>query len=109
MWGGGHALDEMGKESPMTATTMRTPRPAFEGSTPRPAPATEGLNRLDRERAASVADEGGASGAAVEGKDAVETIPGADGRPIPRWSEEGRRRARRLRSALAFAPLAIRF
>lgn len=33
---------------------------------PRPAPATEGLNRLDRDRAGSLADEGGAAGATVE-------------------------------------------
>jgi hypothetical protein len=79
---------------------MTRPRPDAPESTPRPEPATEGLNRLDRERAASVADEGGAAGAAVEGEDAVETIPGPDGRPIPRWSEEGRRRARKLHKAL---------
>jgi hypothetical protein len=80
--------------------SMTTPRPDGPESTPRPAPATEGLTRLDRERAASVADEGGASGAAVEAEHAVETIPGPDGRPIPRWSEEGRR---------ATGGLAIRF
>jgi len=36
---------------------------------PRPAPQTEGLSPLDQDRAASVADEGGAAGAAVETQD----------------------------------------
>ena len=35
-------------------------------NTPDHAPATEGLGRLDRERAGSLADEGGVSAAAVE-------------------------------------------
>ena len=34
-----------------------------------PAPATEGLGALDRDRAASVADEGGTAAAAVETQD----------------------------------------
>jgi hypothetical protein len=37
---------------------------------PKPAPQTEGLTPLDQDRAASVADEGGAAGAAVETQDA---------------------------------------
>jgi opacity protein-like surface antigen len=98
-------------------------RPREQGADATPAPATEGLDRLDRERASSLADEGGAAGAAVESEDAKpeddtptparplrarETIPGPDGRPIDRWSEEGRRRARRLRKGLfAIALLAL--
>jgi hypothetical protein len=39
---------------------------ATELDTPAPAPATDGLSDLDRKRAASLADEGGASGAALE-------------------------------------------
>jgi uncharacterized protein (TIGR00106 family) len=35
----------------------------------RPAPGTEGLNRLDEDRAASLADEGGVSAAATETQD----------------------------------------
>jgi hypothetical protein len=36
---------------------------------PAPAPATRGLDALDRERAASLTDEGGAAGAVVEGEE----------------------------------------
>jgi hypothetical protein len=48
----------------------------------RPAPATEGLNRLDRERAGSLADEGGAAAATVEAEksDAGRPVPGRKGR-----------------------------
>jgi hypothetical protein len=35
------------------------------------SPASAGLNRLDRERAASLADEGGASGAVVESQESA--------------------------------------
>jgi general stress protein YciG len=42
----------------------RTPRESAP-----PAPATSGLSALDRERAASVADEGGASAANLESQD----------------------------------------
>ncbi|HEY2942992.1 MAG TPA: hypothetical protein VGN09_11230 [Vicinamibacteria bacterium] len=34
-----------------------------------------GLNAIDEERAASMADEGGASGSAVESQEALETPP----------------------------------
>jgi hypothetical protein len=46
---------------------------------PKPAPHTEGLTPLDQDRAASVADEGGASGAAVESQDGETSSP--------RWAE----------------------
>ena len=48
-----------------------------------PLPATEGLNELDRDRSASVADEGGKAAATVEsqGSDLEDVAP-----------EEGRRR-----------------
>lgn len=36
---------------------------------PAPAPETEGLDALDRDRAASLADEGGAAGAIVESQE----------------------------------------
>jgi len=42
----------------------RTPRESAP-----PAPATSGLSEFDRERAASLADEGGASAASVESQD----------------------------------------
>jgi hypothetical protein len=38
------------------------------------APESAGLTRLDRERAASVADEGGASGAMVESQETAPTV-----------------------------------
>ena len=41
-------------------------RPAHNAEKPAPAPKTEGLDTLDRERAASVADEGGSAAARVE-------------------------------------------
>ena len=40
-----------------------------------PAPATEGLGALDRDRAASVADEGGTAAAAVETQEARKADP----------------------------------
>lgn len=43
-------------------------------SAPRAAPATEGLGALDRDRAASVADEGGATAAALETQDIEEAV-----------------------------------
>lgn len=45
----------------MKPRTPRKPAP--------PAPAASGLNGLDRDRAASLADEGGASAANVESQD----------------------------------------
>jgi hypothetical protein len=49
---------------------------------PAPAPATEGLDPLDRDRAGSLAYEGGASGASVEGPDAP--APPEGDQPEPR-------------------------
>jgi hypothetical protein len=42
-----------------------------------PPPETEGLNTLDRERAASIADEGGASAATVEAQPPAPPASGA--------------------------------
>jgi len=42
------------------------------------APETEGSRRLDRERAASVADEGGVSAARLEARDFAPDEPAAD-------------------------------
>ena len=46
-----------------------------------PLPATEGLNRVDQDRAASVADEGGAAAATIESQEGglAETAPIAAG------------------------------
>jgi uncharacterized protein (TIGR00106 family) len=51
-----------------------------------PPPATEGLTSRDRDRAASLADEGGAAAASVEGADRpAESLPEEDrsARPLP--------------------------
>jgi MYXO-CTERM domain-containing protein len=48
--------------------------------TPAPAPATAGLTDLDRQRAASLADEGGASGAALERQEPA-PVPGRRSKP----------------------------
>jgi hypothetical protein len=50
--------------SPLNQMPHPTP-PAVES----PLPATEGLNRVDQERAASVADEGGAAAATIESQE----------------------------------------
>jgi hypothetical protein len=51
-----------------------------------PAPATEGLGEVDRERSASLADEGGVSGARVEARDASGPVGGRpERREIRSW------------------------
>jgi len=50
---------------------------------------TPGLSGLDEEREASLADEGGASGATIESQDLdtpsrIAIFPSADARPLPR-------------------------
>jgi uncharacterized protein (TIGR00106 family) len=47
------------------------------GASLAPVPSTEGLTALDRERAASLADEGGVAGAIVERQDDLEPGPAA--------------------------------
>lgn len=49
---------------------------------PAPAPETEGLDALDRDRAASLADEGGAAGAIVESQESQESQPQRAVNPI---------------------------
>lgn len=44
-------------------------KPDSDSQKPIPPPATEGLGVLDRDRAGSVADEGGASAATVEAEE----------------------------------------
>jgi hypothetical protein len=72
-----------------------------------PAPATKGLDALDRDRAASLADEGGAAGAKVEGPRATReeevgmmrpatSIPRPERSFPPRGDEPERPQERRL-------------
>jgi hypothetical protein len=51
---------------------MRHPIPPAVQS---PLPATEGLNRVDQDRAASVADEGGAAAATTESQEGGLAVP----------------------------------
>jgi hypothetical protein len=51
----------------VAAPRQRRARVALTPEPPAPAPATKGLDAHDRERAGSLADEGGAAGAQVEG------------------------------------------
>ena len=53
----------------MTSQGSRPRRAKKGASAPAPLPAAEGLTPLDQERAASVADEGGAAAAAVESQE----------------------------------------
>jgi hypothetical protein len=79
-------------------------RPAAPQPSAQP-PATKGLDALDRDRAASLADEGGAAGAQVEGPRATleeeaamrraMPIPRPD-RPVPPREEPERPQERRL-------------
>ena len=69
-----------------TSTRSASPAPSA------PAPATRGLDALDRDRAASLADEGGVAGARVEGPRAAlatleeeETMRQATATPRPDW------------------------
>jgi hypothetical protein len=68
------------------------------GRDPLPAPATEGLSALDRDRAGTLADEGGVTAAALEARPSTEDGEG-----------EGRRSSRTWRRAalLAGATLAV--
>jgi hypothetical protein len=77
----------------------RRPRPALTREPSAPAPATKGLDPLDRDRAGSLADEGGAAGARVEGPRGAreeedrlkqaEPTPRPDPDPDPRVPPEG--------------------
>ena len=62
-----------------------------------PPPATEGLTPLDRDRAVSVADEGGAAAAVLESQEQAEDGERpATGRPSPvrrKTKKEGRARS----------------
>jgi hypothetical protein len=53
-------------------------------------PATKGLDALDRDRAASLADEGGAAGAQVEGPTLEEEAAMRQAMPIPRSARPDR-------------------
>ena len=57
-----------------------------------PLPATEGLNRIDQGRAASVADEGGVAAATVESQEEDPAVPG----PLEAGSSRSRRTRKRL-------------
>jgi hypothetical protein len=46
-----------------------------------PLPTTEGLNRVDQDRAASVADEGGAAAATIESQEGGLAEPASPGKP----------------------------
>ena len=56
-----------------------------------PLPATEGLNRVDQDRAASVADEGGAAAATIESQEGGLAVPA----PIAAGSLRSKRRRKR--------------
>jgi len=56
--------------APLKAPSGMSRRPAAPQPSAQP-PATKGLDALDRDRAASLADEGGAAGAQVEGPPAT--------------------------------------
>jgi hypothetical protein len=74
---------------------------------PLAAPETEGLNALDRDRAASLADEGGASASALEAQDLelpIDARRAGDGFGRPR---EGWRRSMAWPAAALFAAGAV--
>ena len=61
-------------------------RKAAERTKPRPAPSTEGLDRLDEDRAGSVADEGGSSAAHTETQEPdppSKNVPRDEGKASP--------------------------
>jgi hypothetical protein len=71
--------------APLKAPSGMSKRPAAPEPSAQ-APATKGLDALDRDRAASLADEGGAAGAQVEGPRATleEEAAMRQAIPIPR-------------------------
>ena len=77
--------------APLKAPSRTKARPAAPESSVQ-APATKGLDALDRDRAASLADEGGAAGAQVEARRAIREEEEAmrQAMPIPRSARPDR-------------------
>jgi hypothetical protein len=98
--------------APLRAPSGRSKRPAALQPSAQP-PATKGLDALDRDRAASLADEGGAAGAQVEGPRATREeeaamsqampIPRPE-RPVPPREEPERPQERRLPGKAEITP-----
>ena len=98
--------------APLKAPSGMSKRPAATQPSAQP-PATKGLDALDRDRAASLADEGGAAGAQVEGPRATREeevamsqaipIPRSE-RPVPPREEPERPQERRLPGKAEITP-----